>query len=143
MFSESINLFDLEIARNFNQIIQLIWSEMLNFFRISIVFSNKLNQNDRMWTKNDPETNFVEKVISIFLSGSRAFYESIIYTNNNIRELRLQDMRRTNNYSIASSKEFLANMREAITQQNGFIKMFAIQPDPDEQNELNIGKNNT
>lgn len=42
---------------------------------------------------------------------------------------------------IASSKEFLANMKDAIRQQNEFIEMFAIQSDPDEQNELKIGMN--
>lgn len=53
----------------------------------------------------------------------------------------LQDMRGTNDHLITSSKEFLANLKETIVQQNEFITMFAIQPDPDEQNELKIGKN--
>lgn len=42
---------------------------------------------------------------------------------------------------ITSSKVFLANMREAIIQQNEFINMFAIQPDADETNEWKIGMN--
>lgn len=42
---------------------------------------------------------------------------------------------------IVSSKLFLTNMRDAIKQQNKFIDYFDIQPDPDEQNELKIGKN--
>lgn len=96
-----------------------------------------------MLTKNESETNFVEKIISTFLlSGSKAFYESEIYTQNTARQFILRSMQSPNNDLITSSKFFLANMKHAITQQNEFIKMFAIQPDPDEQNELKIGKNN-
>lgn len=53
----------------------------------------------------------------------------------------MTDMAESGDDLIALSKEFLANMREAITQQNEFIEMFAIQPDFDEQNELKIGMN--
>lgn len=70
------------------------------------------------------------------------YYESKIYTNNRLSVFLLEDMRRNDRDLIASSKDFLANMKEAITQQNEFIKRFAIIPDPDEQNELKIGKNN-
>lgn len=53
----------------------------------------------------------------------------------------MTDMAESGDDLIALSQEFLANMREAITQQNEFIEMFAIQPDFDEQNELKIGMN--
>lgn len=80
------------------------------------------------------------KTISIFLlSGSKAHYESRIYLNNNSREFALQLMETPDQDLIALSKDFLANMRDAITLQNQFIGMFAIQSDPDEQNELKIG----
>lgn len=82
------------------------------------------------------------KTISIFLlSGSRAYYESRIYGNNTVRELILRGMGSSNDDLIASSKLLLANMRVAITQQNEFINNFSIQPDPNERNELKIGKN--
>lgn len=42
---------------------------------------------------------------------------------------------------IELSKEFLAIINEAITQQNQFISMFAIAADPDKRNELKIGRN--
>lgn len=50
-------------------------------------------------------------------------------------------METTDDNLIASSKEFLANMKDAIREQNKFIEIFAIQSDPDEQNELKIGMN--
>lgn len=63
----------------------------------------------------------------------------MVYINTRLREFLLEDMQRTNNELIASSKDFLASTREVITQQNEFIEMFAIQPDADEKNELKIG----
>ncbi|XP_031625862.1 uncharacterized protein LOC116342402 isoform X2 [Contarinia nasturtii] len=80
----------------------------------------------------------IKREINDMEMGSKAYYESIIYTNNNFRELILQDMGSPDDDLIVSSKVFLANMREAITQQNEFIIMFGIQLDPDEQNELKI-----
>lgn len=50
-------------------------------------------------------------------------------------------METTDDDLIALGKIFLANMRYAITQQNNFIEKFAIQADPDEQNDLKIGEN--
>lgn len=115
---------------------------MLKFIRIFIAFLSVSNRNDRMSTKNESETNFKKKKKnSIFLvSGSKAYYESKIYENNDLRELILQNMESPDDALIALSKAFLGNMENAIEQQNQFIEMFSIQPDPDEHNELKIGK---
>jgi len=80
----------------------------------------------------------IKREINDAETGSKAYYESMIYLNNQSRERVLQDMEIDDDDLIASSKDFLENMRDAIKQQNNFIEKFAIQPDPDEQNHLKI-----
>lgn len=119
-------------------------------------FYVKFQNNKLVWFGNSKEIqsnnsiDFVSKVelysfchciFKFLLSGSRAYYESRIYSSNTVREKLLQDMGSSSDNFIVSSKLFLTNMRDAIKQQNKFIDYFDIQPDLDEQNELKIGKN--
>lgn len=76
-----------------------------------------------------------------------AYYESKMYTGNTSREMVLEDMKNAlalsiMNDLIKSSKVFLGVMKVTIAQQSYYINKFAVQPDPDEQNELKIGTHN-
>ncbi|XP_055297871.1 uncharacterized protein LOC129566188 [Sitodiplosis mosellana] len=69
---------------------------------------------------------------------SKAYLEHAMYHMNDARTSLLLHMPNSDNYLIASSKMFLANMRQAITAQNEYIDKFSVDPDPDESNELKI-----